>query len=509
MRVAVVADIGQPVYHVGDEAIGHAAREELEARGVEVLLLTRDVDHTRAHFGEVGAARALQFPWPPFDRERYLAEIEAVLDGRDDVLPEHDQVFALIDELRGVDAVLIAGGGNLNSRYGWLMYERVATATIADRLGKPVVLTGQTLGPALTAHDREVLARLLRLCRVVSLRERRSVELARELVPDHPAVVAGLDDAAGWRLGVRGTTPRDRPHLVATFSPGTGALGRGEAVRLLAALLDHVANRFDVTVDLLPHMGTPGADDVDLGFHRELAGESTSGRVRDLPMLTAAESADAVASADLVLTNRYHPVVFASTRGVPALALVPDLYSEVRTDGALANHGLAGWAVPFTALRSGDAAAALGAVWGDRERVRTHLAAHNPELLAGHARRWDDLVAALSGQEVNLATLAFPPALAAPDAVASARHDHLPGLSDLAAAEAADLEADRAESYARHPQPVLEPEPPAEPGPAVEGPADDGQADEGPAVEQQARGRPGRDGGFARLRGLLRPGGRG
>lgn len=33
MRVAILGDIGQHVYHVGDDAMTHAAVDELDARG--------------------------------------------------------------------------------------------------------------------------------------------------------------------------------------------------------------------------------------------------------------------------------------------------------------------------------------------------------------------------------------------------------------------------------------------------------------------------------------------
>lgn len=74
VRVAIQGDIGQQVYHVGDEAMVHAAVEQLKRRGIcSVVLLTRDPAQTRVHFGaELDAAPTLVFPWPPVDRERYL-----------------------------------------------------------------------------------------------------------------------------------------------------------------------------------------------------------------------------------------------------------------------------------------------------------------------------------------------------------------------------------------------------------------------------------------------------
>lgn len=448
MRVAVLADIGHPAYHVGDEAIAHAVRDELRARGVRPVLLTRDVRHTRTYVGPVSAAPSLAFPWPPREREASLRAIKATLAGDARALPDDDPARAFIETIRGVDALLIAGGGNLTSRYGWLLYERIAAGLIARHFGRPVVLTGQTVGPELLAHDRAELRRLLASCGLVSLREHHSVRLARALVPEHPAVVGGLDDAAAWRLGVQTPVPDagDGPHVVATLAPGTGGLPAAEAIGLFAGLLDDFALRTGARVTLLPHMALPGRPDGDLAFHAQVATASRSGRLETRPLPTAREAVDAVLGADLVITSRYHPAVFGAMRGVPVFALAPDHYADVRLDGALTHHGLGGWTVPLDALATGAAASALAALWDDRERIRAHLASTLDGLLAAHARRWDDLTAALGGDGPRPGAWGAAPALAPPDAVARARAAHLSGLRRASDAFVAELEAERAQA---------------------------------------------------------------
>lgn len=450
MRVAVLADIGQPVYHVGDEAIAHAVHDELRARGVRPVLLTRDVRHTRTYFGPVSATPTLAFPWGPLDREEYLAAIEATLTGAAAPLPASDPAHAFIETLRGVDAVLIAGGGSLTSRYGWLMYERIAAGLIARHLGKPVVVTGQTVGPELLAHDRAELGRLLTSCALVSLREHYSVRTARTLAPGHRALVGGLDDAAAWRLGVTAPAPRAGrpPRIVATLAPQTGSLPPSEAAPLLAGLLDGLAAQTGARVDLLPHMALPGRPDGDLAFNTQVAAASRSGRLHPCELPTAREAADAVLGADLVITSRYHPAVFGVMRGVPVFALAPDHYADVRLDGALSHHGLGGWAVPVEALGTGAAADALAATWDDRERIRAHLAATAGGLLAAHARRWDDLVSALSGAVPHPGEWVPAPALAPPDAVTRARAVHLAGLRRASRALLDAMEAERSAALA-------------------------------------------------------------
>lgn len=448
MKVAVLADIGQPVYHVGDEAIAHAVRDALRARGVRPVLLTRDARHTGAYFGPVSTAPTLEFPWPPAERERRLAAIEAYAAGDARALPDGDPARAFCEVVRSVDALLVAGGGNATSRYGWLMYERIAAIRVAERYGKPVVLTGQTLGPELTRHDRDELASALAACALVSLREHSSVALGRELAPAHPAIVGGMDDAAAWRSSLPPHQAESAsPRVVVTLASGTGPVSREDAVPALAGLLDAFAVDVGADVELLPHMATPGCLDGDLAFNAEVVEASRSGRLVASELPTAAEAADAVTGADLVLTSRYHPAVFAATRGVPVFALAPDHYSDVRIDGALAHHGLAGRTIPITALSSGDAANALAAAWAERHEVREHLGIHHDRLLTAHAGRWDELVSALGGRSFTLHPWEPAPALRPPAEVEEVRNKHLPALRSDSAALVRALEQERTASY--------------------------------------------------------------
>ena len=46
-KVLVAGDIGQPVYHVGDEAMTVASATFFAGRGARIVLATRDEEHSR------------------------------------------------------------------------------------------------------------------------------------------------------------------------------------------------------------------------------------------------------------------------------------------------------------------------------------------------------------------------------------------------------------------------------------------------------------------------------
>lgn len=286
VRVVVLGDIGQSIYHVGDEAMTHAVVDELQARGIaDIVLLSRNPAQSSTLYG-TAAVKTLEFPWPPNRREIYLKEIRALLAGQTDVLPADDQVHAVIEAIEACDGVVIAGGGNMNSPYGWLLYERAAVGAIAKALGKPLVISGQTVGPVLTGPDYDTVVDLFRSAALSSVREQTSLQLMRGA--DIPAGLT-LDDASFLQIDhARAVSAPNRVYepmpgrqfLVGTFSPGTGAMDRDDFIQRVADLLDRIAESDDIDIVLLPHMSRPEHRDIDIEMHDDLRSRMRTQDVR-------------------------------------------------------------------------------------------------------------------------------------------------------------------------------------------------------------------------------------
>lgn len=393
LKIALLCDVDQSIYHVGDEAIATLSTRRLEQRGHEVHRISR---HEKYGPGGVQAERtipALIFPWPLEARTAYLAEIRAVLAGRHDALPSHDKLFGIIDRMREVDAVVIGGGGSLNSRYGWLLDERLATALVARHLGKPVVLSGQSVGPMLTDSDRRSLTELLGLCELVGLRDRDSVRIARQLAPEHPAIVQTLDDAVG--LGAdRAPTP-DPALISVTLGADGDPLPREDYVAVAAAVIDALAERTGAEVEFVPHMADQDEGRADEELHADVA-ELLERPARIRSVERDDISASRTAAAGWVITTRFHPVVFGTTAGASVLALPLNRYGQSRMDGALRNVGLGQAAVPFAALWDPSTAgpspllaSVIDELVSRSETERQHLQEVRPQVLAAAEEWWD------------------------------------------------------------------------------------------------------------------------
>ena len=394
-RVLVIGDIGQHTYHVGDEAMTIASAQALSEGGAAVTLMTRDVGHSARYIGEPFAQDAgtpyeylpfLLFPWAPAERELTLAALECIVAQlhadreRPSVtelvtlppvqaLPEvlHpleqtvERMVEFADSIAAMDAVVISGGGNLNSRYGWLLYERAAAVCAAEHAGVPVYVTGQSLGPVLNLHDAQVLERMLRTARSVTVRERSSLAWCRERGID---ARLSVDDATDYMPA----SPARTLHYAEGVSAGQALDELSERyvcvtvnecteqqAQQIARLLDNMWREHGYAPVFLSHFGDPqNPESGDIQVHQRIAEQlSPSTPATLLPILHADQSITVHRAAAFTLTSRYHPAVFSAAAGIPVLALVPDAFTQMRVGGALNLYGLGEFTLPLGMLAGG------------------------------------------------------------------------------------------------------------------------------------------------------------
>ena len=394
-RVLVIGDIGQHTYHVGDEAMTIASAAALSEGGAAVTLMTRDVDHSARYIGAAvnheagtpyGYLPFFLFPWAPAERELTLAALECVLTqlhadrehpsiAELSVLPQvqalpevlHplaqtvERMVEFADAIATMDAVVVSGGGNLNSRYGWLLYERAAAVRAAEHAGVPVYVTGQSLGPVLNPEDAQVLERMLRTARSVTVREHSSLAWCRERGID---ARLSVDDATDYLAA----SPARTLHYAEGVSAGQ-ALDElpehyvcvtvnectDQQAQQIARLLDNMWREHGYAPVFLSHFGDPqNPESGDIQVHQRIAEQlSPSTPATLLPILHADQSVTVHRGAAFTLTSRYHPAVFSAAAGIPVLALVPDAFTQMRAGGALRQYGLGEFTLPLGMLAGG------------------------------------------------------------------------------------------------------------------------------------------------------------
>ncbi len=285
----------------------------------------------------------------------------------------------LANAVQHADALLIAGGGSLNSTWDDHIALRLAVARGADAIGKPIVVTGQTIGPHFVEQDREAVVEIIELSRWFGVRERASELLARSLT-HRGALRLGADDAmflgatepevdddSDWR-GVR--TER-RGYIAVTFD--VGALPENHTADVAREIGD-IAAQYRLDVVFVPHLqrfATRSPDDVTRSVQLKAAlPRGVSASIANVSVDVAARFARHAA---VVVTSRYHPVVFALGSGVPVVSVSQDHYTFTKCAGAAELFGLEQWNVPSAALRSGMLSEAVGEAMARRAEVSDRL----------------------------------------------------------------------------------------------------------------------------------------
>lgn len=381
-RVLVLADVGQHNYHVGDEAMGIATATELTNRGFEVYIATRDTEHSRRYIGgAAGYIKTLAFPWPPAERELYLDQVRQHLDGQ----PTHPEIEEFVRAVSDMDGLVIAGGGNMNSTYGWLLYERAAYGLVARAHNIPLIISGQSLGPVLTEADTTTLVELLSAAQLVGMREISSYTWARKhAIAAHHIV----DDATFYAHATRSLPGRPIVDLPERYICATFAGLSSTQAKKVGQLLDDMHRSYGLRTVFLPHMGVPEQQEGDVATHAEIASHMFTDPVQ-LPMVHTDDAVQVHRAAFIGFSNRYHPGVFSLSAGVPFLALLPDAFTDMRVRGMMEQYGAENYAVP-TALISSDAPfEALNELIKLRDERSETLLRRTEELRGFSASWWD------------------------------------------------------------------------------------------------------------------------
>lgn len=389
--VLIIGDVGvlDGTFHIGDEAMFEVAVDELVQRGLAPVGVSSNPTETAARYG-IPAVGRLGFAG--LDRAQAARRAEhllAVGAGTAELEPE-DPAREVLAALDGARMLVNAGGGNLATRWHSHVFERSALAGLARQKGLPVVVTGQTLGPDLDPPDDQIVARMLREAALVGVRE-----------PDTAALVASwglaatltVDDASflGFGEGDAAGAEASRAAVVVSLSGWFAGRPADEVEQRIAALADAAARTVG-PVAFHAHFGpldpaAPARGDAALHerIRHRMSEPSTV-----IPTGTSRDAAALVRGADLLITGRYHPAVFAAPAGTPVLALSADRYTRIKLGGALGHWGQTG-VLDLDDLP--EAPQRLTTLLADSTAIRDEAAARGPRLRAA-SRAWWDRVAA-------------------------------------------------------------------------------------------------------------------
>ncbi|MFC4036704.1 polysaccharide pyruvyl transferase family protein [Streptomyces polygonati] len=356
-RLLLIADAGGlgdgDRWHVGDEAMlaGTIGWLRTAAPGTELVVASSSPEWTRRIHG-VDAVPCLDFG-DDSDTAASIAHYRAVIGAFGPAAAMSDMSGAapppFVTALRAADAVLFCGAGNLCSAFPNRLYERITVAALARVLGRPYAFSAQTIGPLWGEADRDEVARALAGAVMVGTRDDASAALAAELgVAATPMADDALRLTAPPGAGARaliGVTLHRSPLAERPYDTGT-----------VARALDRLAEAIGGEILFIPHFRGPGGRWSDAAAGDELAGR-LSVPLRHAPWEDPVAVMRTTAACRVVLSTRYHPLVFALGSCVPALGLYQDEYHLIKMGGLMEKFDRRSWLHAADVPRGG---AALG-----------------------------------------------------------------------------------------------------------------------------------------------------
>ncbi|MEJ8859990.1 polysaccharide pyruvyl transferase family protein [Variovorax robiniae] len=364
----LVGDVGGwEGYHVGDEAMLEANLDlfRILDPSAQLTVVSADPNFTSEAIG-VDTAPRLGFDRCINDEERdtLLVVMSCMCD---------DEAPAAFKRLATpADGLVISGGGNLTSSWPNLICERLAFCRRAASVGAKIVILGQTIGPTLEPRHREMVREMLGLASWVGVREEHSFALAVELGVPPENLSYQLDDAAALALKCNSDVTASLPFLegdpwiAITFHPITDPTVADPLWDRLAEQLKSIAFDTRCRLVFIPHakaapsLGSPWSDE-DVG--NALGSRLPEGIFIALPVMKAREVAALTRRARMIISSRYHPIVFGLYAAVPCLAVWTSEYTQVKLQGALSHYGRAEDACSVEQMLNGELPRIARVLW--------------------------------------------------------------------------------------------------------------------------------------------------
>lgn len=324
--LADVSGMGQN-YHVGDEAMAEVAIARLaETFGRDNLVL---VCASPVSAAETYGIKAI----PLYSRTRKQRR-KAFLTQPHSVAME---LAKIIYYLKKSDLVFVSGGGNHTSVWPHVLESRLFFYQLAQRFNKPIVFASQTLGPFLEEH-RGLCQKAFGSAAWVGVRD-RDYSASQLDVPVHFAVddavfLQGEHNAQTKAISVK------HPNLFGLSLRGfKGATDQQRESFCIS--FANIARKNSAGTVFIPHHAPGRMGDLDIAQKiLPLWPDDSPLEVLDpIPYATAVKALTEHCS--LVVTMRYHQLVFALSAGVPAIGICVEEYTRAKLNGAFEQFGLA------------------------------------------------------------------------------------------------------------------------------------------------------------------------
>lgn len=254
------------------------------------------------------------------------------------------QELALVKTIEDQDRIHFTGGGNLSSQFRPWLYYCFFIMIAAKYSDKEILLTSQTIGP-IKGIDQLFASIVFTFPKLIGIRSRifSSPKHSKVLV-SHSEVIPMLDAAYYLPIHSSGLSRKSSRTLTKKIGLSIHVWEDWEKslLLLIQQALELVAKKYDLTVHLIPHHLDPnGASDLEymsrlkskLKNKLKINKSISVKKILEMPV-PAEHIKQLTAESDVVLTTRYHGIIFGLSKNVPTIALNFDKYYQQKNLGA-------------------------------------------------------------------------------------------------------------------------------------------------------------------------------
>ena len=252
----------------------------------------------------------------------------------------------LLNHLKNADLLFNVGGGNIKGGF----CDRFITYTICKIFGKPVIVSGQTIGPFDRWVGKKIAGFFLNKVDVITLRDTMSINVLEDLGVHKPIIKETADDAvllpAISREEIKKiflTEKIEDPHPLIGINPNAYLKSvlpnrhyeLNKIKQVLADIADRLISDLDARIVFIPMDYNADSDDrvdayevLELMEHKDKASVIINGY--DDHTLKGI-----IGQMDVNIGLRYHFVVFATTMQVPTIGIYLGEYYKMKIRGIL------------------------------------------------------------------------------------------------------------------------------------------------------------------------------
>ena len=296
------------------------------------------------------------------------------------------EVRDLIKLIKKSNIVAAFGGGLLNDNYTGSAIVYLLIMQLAQRFGKKTVFMAQSIGPINNPLNIWLSSKILKKVNLITIREELSREFLSNIgIPKEnvsltvcpafllPPSLNTNNIYSKWNINTN--TPLIGLAIREWVYPNESdpSKANNDFINMITVIVDKISADLDATIIIIPTI----LSDINLG-EKVLSRSTNQSRVKVIGSLnTPREVVGICGQLNLLITTNFHPLVFATSQGVPSITLA---LTGHKTTGFAKSAGLSEFIIDEQHMNAKSIIHTTHLLWKNINQTRSKLQKEIPKL---------------------------------------------------------------------------------------------------------------------------------